>query len=207
MAHERAPDKRPELRLRMIAEAGALRIPFTTGILVGIGETWEERIDSLLAIRELHDRFGHIQEVIVQNFHPKPSIPLRDHPAPGPLETAKAAALARLLLGGEMNLQVPPNLSAEDYPLYLQAGINDWGGVSPLTPDFINPEAPWPHLEELRQRTEEAGFSLRARLPVYPEWIDRVWPPLLPHVSRLAGADGLVAEGGPLHGHRVAVPV
>jgi FO synthase len=192
--HFDAPDKKPELRLKTIAEAGRLRIPFTTGILIGIGENWQERIDSLFAIRELNQRYGHIQEVIIQNFLPKPEIPMRDHPAPSVEEMLKTIALARLILGGEMNIQAPPNLTPESYPAYLGAGINDWGGVSPLTPDFINPEAPWPALIELERKTREAGFVLRPRLPVYPEFIDEKFipPSLLHYVENLSGADGLV---------------
>jgi len=193
-AHDNAPDKKPSLRLRTIAEAGKLRIPFTTGILIGIGEAWEERIDSLFAIRELSERYGHIQEVIVQNFRPKPEIPMRDHPEPAQGEMLKTIALARLILGGAMNIQAPPNLTPEGYPLYLHAGINDWGGVSPLTPDFINPEAPWPALVELERRTRQAGFTLRPRLPLYPEYINDTFlpPALVPYVENLAGGDGLV---------------
>ncbi|MBI1997601.1 MAG: 7,8-didemethyl-8-hydroxy-5-deazariboflavin synthase CofG [Deltaproteobacteria bacterium] len=201
-AHDNAPDKKPALRLRTIEEAGKLRIPFTTGILIGIGETWDERIDSLFAIRELHDRYGHIQEVIVQNFRAKPEIPMHDHPDPTREEMLKTIALARLILGGAMNIQAPPNLTPDGYELYLDAGINDWGGISPLTPDFINPEAPWPALELLRQKSAQAGFELKARLPIYPEFIHqagRFLPrSLLSYVERLAGADGLVKDGGPL---------
>jgi FO synthase len=184
------------LRLRTIAEAGKLRIPFTTGILIGIGETWEERIESLFAIRELHERYGHIQEVIVQNFRVKPEIPMRDHPEPALDDMLKTIALARLILGGVMNIQAPPNLTPENYPDYLAAGINDWGGVSPLTPDFINPEAPWPALIELERRTREAGFVLRARLPIYPEYINDTFvaSSLIPYVENLAGSDGLVKD-------------
>jgi len=194
--HFDAPDKKPALRLRTIAEAGKLKIPFTTGILIGIGENWEERIDSLFAIRELNQRYGHIQEVIIQNFLPKPEIPMRGHPAPALEEMLKTIALARLILGGEMNIQAPPNLTPESYPAYLGAGINDWGGVSPLTPDFINPEAPWPALVELQQKTRAAGFTLRPRLPVYPEFIDEKFIPasLLHYVENLSGADGLAND-------------
>ncbi|TAJ96498.1 7,8-didemethyl-8-hydroxy-5-deazariboflavin synthase subunit CofG [bacterium] len=197
--HFDAPDKKPSLRLKTIEEAGKLRIPFTTGILIGIGENWEERIDSLFAIRELHRRYGHIQEVIIQNFRAKPEIPMRYHPEPSVEEMLKAIALARLILGGEMNIQAPPNLTPESYPLYLHAGINDWGGVSPLTPDYINPEAPWPALAILSRKTVEAGFVLKARLPVYPEFIfqgEKFIPPsLIPYVERLCGEDGLVKTG------------
>ena len=197
--HFNAPDKKPALRLKTIEEAGRLRIPFTTGILIGIGESWLERIDSLFAIRELHERYGHIQEVIIQNFRAKPEIPMRDHPEPSVEEMLKTIALARLILGGEMNIQAPPNLTPESYPLYLRAGINDWGGVSPLTPDYINPEAPWPALALLGRKTAEAGYRLRPRLAVYPEFIfqgEKFIPAsLLPHVERLCGEDGLVRNG------------
>ena len=197
--HFNAPDKKPALRLKTIEEAGRLRIPFTTGILVGIGESWLERIDSLFAIRELHERYGHIQEVIIQNFRAKPEIPMRDHPEPSVEEMLKTIALARLILGGEMNIQAPPNLTPESYPLYLRAGINDWGGISPLTPDYINPEAPWPALAVLSRKTAEAGYRLRPRLAVYPEFIfqgEKFIPAsLLPHVKRLCGEDGLVRNG------------
>jgi FO synthase len=201
-AHDNAPDKKPAVRLRTLELAGELSIPFTTGILLGIGENWEERIDSLLAIRELHERYGHIQEVIVQNFRAKPTIPMRSHPDATKDDMAKAIALARLILGGEMNIQAPPNLTPEGYELYLDAGINDWGGVSPLTPDFINPEAPWPALQMLRDKSAQAGFELKARLPIYPEFVrqaDKFLPQsLIPYVEQLSGGDGLVKNNGPL---------
>ncbi|MBI2986796.1 MAG: 7,8-didemethyl-8-hydroxy-5-deazariboflavin synthase CofG [Deltaproteobacteria bacterium] len=194
--HFDAPDKKPSLRLKTIEEAGKLGIPFTTGILIGIGENWEERIDSLLAIRELHERYGHIQEVIIQNFRAKAEIPMRDHPEPSVDEMLKTIALARLILGGDMNIQAPPNLAPESYPLYLHAGINDWGGVSPLTPDYINPEAPWPALMILSQKTAEAGFRLKPRLAVYPEFVHQggkfIPASLFPYVERLCGEDGLL---------------
>jgi 7,8-didemethyl-8-hydroxy-5-deazariboflavin synthase CofG subunit len=170
-AHFHAPDKEPSARLRMTREAGELRIPFTSGILVGIGENAEERIDTLLAIRELHEAGGHVQEVIVQNFHPKPGTPMAHLPAPSDALMAGSTALARLVLGPAMNLQAPPNLSPTSLELLVRAGINDWGGVSPLTIDFINPEMPWPELDELRARTEAAGYELRDRLCVYPEYV------------------------------------
>src|SRR2546423_3279346 len=170
LAHAKAPDKVPALRLRTIEEAGKLPIAFTTGILIGIGETMEERVDSLLAIRALHEKYRHIQEVIVQNFRAKPEIPMAAHPEPSLEDMLRTVALARLIMP-EMNIQAPPNLSDPHYADLLDAGINDWGGVSPLTPDFINPERPWPHLEDLRKRTEAKGFQLRQRLPVYPEFM------------------------------------
>ncbi|HLN85149.1 MAG TPA: 7,8-didemethyl-8-hydroxy-5-deazariboflavin synthase CofG, partial [Candidatus Limnocylindrales bacterium] len=201
-AHDNAPDKTPTVRLHTLQLAGELRIPFTTGILIGIGENWQERIDSLIAIRELHDRYGHIQEVIVQNFRAKPAIPMRAHPNATKDDMVKTIAIARLILGGDMNIQAPPNLTPDGYELYLEAGINDWGGVSPLTPDFINPEAPWPALQLLQQKSAQAGFELKARLPVYPEFIRDgekfLAASLLPFVEALCGADGLVKDNGPL---------
>jgi FO synthase len=170
MAHDNAPDKPAPLRLRTIEEAGRLRIPFTTGILIGIGETLEDRVDSLFVIRDLHARYGHIQEVIIQNFRAKPEIPMRDHPEPSQTDHARTIATARIVLR-EMNVQAPPNLSDDDYPFLLRAGINDWGGISPLTPDFINPEKPWPHIELLAERTANEGFELIERLSAYPEYV------------------------------------
>ena len=204
-AHDNAPDKKPSVRLRTLELAGELCIPFTTGILIGIGENWPERIDSLLAIGALHQRYGHIQEVIVQNFRAKPTIPMSAHPDATQNDMVRTIALARLILGGAMNIQAPPNLTPDGYELYLDAGINDWGGVSPLTPDFINPEAPWPSLRTLQEKSLQAGFELKARLPVYPEYIrqgDKYLPPRLrSFVESLCDAQGLVKNGGPLGNH------
>ena len=169
-AHDNAPDKVPAKRMQVLEDAGKLGIPFTTGLLIGIGETIEDRVDTLLAIRELHDRYGHIQEVIVQNFRVKPGIPMHNWAEPSHGEMLRTVAVARLLLGN-MNIQAPPNLTSPNYDSLLDAGINDWGGVSPLTPDFINPEAPWPHLQDLADHTKAKGYELRQRLPVYPEFI------------------------------------
>lgn len=172
MPHRRAPDKIPAVRLRMLREAGELQIPFTTGILIGIGETWDERIDSLLAIRELHARYGHIQEVIVQNYAPKPHLLAAPQDGPGDLDVAVTIAAARLILGSSMSIQVPPNLNPGATASVLAAGINDFGGISPVTRDFINPEAPWPHVASLADECRSAGFTLRERLAVYPQYID-----------------------------------
>jgi 7,8-didemethyl-8-hydroxy-5-deazariboflavin synthase CofG subunit len=169
-AHDNAPDKVPAKRLHTIEEAGKQNVPFTTGLLIGIGETPEDRVDTLLAIRELHRRYGHIQEVIIQNFRAKPEILMRNWPEPTQSEMMRTIAVARLLMP-DVNIQAPPNLSAPYYDELLGAGINDWGGISPLTPDFINPEKPWPHLEQLKLRTEAKGYRLRQRLPVYPEFV------------------------------------
>ncbi|MGH9492364.1 MAG: 7,8-didemethyl-8-hydroxy-5-deazariboflavin synthase CofG [Terriglobales bacterium] len=171
-AHDGAPDKVPAKRLATLEHAGRRAIPFTTGLLVGIGESPEDRVDTLFAIRELQRRYGHIQEVIVQNFRAKPGIPMQAHPEPTRGEMLRMVAVARLVLG-EMNLQAPPNLS-DGYEELIEAGINDWGGVSPLTPDYINPEAPWPRLVELERRTRAAGQTLKPRLTVYPEFLPAV---------------------------------
>lgn len=168
-AHDNAPDKLPAKRLRTIEEAGKQGVAFTTGLLIGIGESIEDRVDTLLAIRDLHERYGHIQEVIVQNFRAKPEIPMANWPEPSLGDMLRTVAVARLLMP-RMNIQAPPNLTSPYHDL-LDAGINDWGGVSPLTPDFINPERPWPHLEQLRLRTEANGQQLVQRLPIYPEFI------------------------------------
>ncbi len=168
MAHYYSPDKDPDLRIRMHEQAGELRIPFTSGILLGIGENAVERVDTLLTIRELDDRYGHIQEVIVQPFHPKADTPMAAIEPLSDEEVAGWVAIARLILGPEMNIQAPPNLASDALDLLLRSGLNDWGGVSPVTLDFINPEAPWPALEALKQRTEAAGQRLIERLPVYP---------------------------------------
>src|SRR5882762_6953125 len=171
LAHFKAPDKVPALRLRTIEEAGKLAMAFTTGILIGIGETLEERVDSLFAIRALHEKYGHIQEVIVQNFRAEPDIPMAHHPEPSMEDMLRTIAIARLILGPKMNLQAPPNLSYADFPCLLGAGINDWGGISPVTKDFINPEAAWPQIARLRAETESRGFVLRERLALYPEFL------------------------------------
>jgi 7,8-didemethyl-8-hydroxy-5-deazariboflavin synthase CofG subunit len=172
-AHDGAVDKLPERRLQTIRAAGELKIPFTTGILVGIGETPSDVIHSLITIRDLHARYGHIQEVIIQNFVPKPEIPMHGTPPPSPEYFARAIAMARILLGSEMNIQAPPNLSPEHLEMLLDSGINDWGGISPLTLDFINPEKPWPQVEQLRGVGERKGLTLRPRLPVYDEYAAR----------------------------------
>jgi 7,8-didemethyl-8-hydroxy-5-deazariboflavin synthase CofG subunit len=172
MPHMHAPDKDPKIRIRMHEDAGELKIPFTSGILLGIGENNEERVDTLLTIRDIDDRFGHIQEVIVQPFHPKPGTKMRAASSLADDVVAGWVALARLILGPKQNVQAPPNLAPEVWPLLLRSGLNDWGGVSPVTVDFINPEAPWPALRELREATESSGHMLVERLPVYPNYIN-----------------------------------
>jgi FO synthase len=196
--HWKAPDKVPSLRLRTIENAGELSMAFTTGILIGIGETPEELVDALLAIRAAHEQHGHIQEVIIQPFRAKPDIRMAQAPEPSNEDLQRTIAVARLILGGEMNIQSPPNLLSEDYPDLLKAGINDWGGISPVTKDFINPEAAWPQISSLAARTASAGFVLRERLAIYPEFSARqefVNDRLEPHVRKLRGDDGYAQDG------------
>jgi 7,8-didemethyl-8-hydroxy-5-deazariboflavin synthase CofG subunit len=196
LAHFKAPDKAPASRLRTIEEAGKLSMAFTTGILIGIGETFEERVDSLFAIRALHEKYGHIQEVIVQNFRAKPDIPMAHHPEPSLEDMLRTIAIARLILGPHMNLQAPPNLSYADFPRLLEAGINDWGGISPVTKDFINPEAAWPQIAKLRSETESRGFTLRERLALYPEFVrsgNFLSARVRERAKRLADAEGFAA--------------
>lgn len=196
MPHAGTVTKVPAKRVATIEAAGRQKVPFTTGILVGIGETAAEVVDSLFALEDLSRRTGAVQEVIVQNFRAKADTRMRHSPEPVPRWFARVVALARWVLGPEANVQVPPNLT-ESYEIYLDAGINDWGGVSPLTIDWVNPEAPWPHLDELAQRTESAGFELRPRLPVYPEFINEEWidPRLIIDVRAASDHDGLAAIG------------
>jgi len=197
-AHWKAPDKVPSLRIRTLENAGQLSMAFTTGILIGIGETPEERVDALLAIHSVNQKYGHIQEVIVQPFRAKLDIRMAQAPEPSTDDLKRTIAVARLILGGEMNIQSPPNLLAEDYPDLLKAGINDWGGISPVTKDFINPEAAWPQISSLTARTAGAGFVLRERLAIYPEFSSRpefVNAHLQPHVQKLAGENGYAREG------------
>lgn len=197
MPHEKSPSKDPKVRLRMIKEAGELRIPFTTGILIGIGETWEERVDSLIAIKKVHETYGHIQEVIVQNFMPEPRTPMSNHEAPSLLEVLKTIAIARLIFKGEVAVQAPPNLNLKAYHTYLLAGINDWGGMSPLTPDFVNIAYPWPKISVVKEVAERMGFELRERLPVYPLFIFKGWVPeaLKERIENLVDEEGLVRRG------------
>ncbi len=174
MPHYGSPDKDPTVRLQTLDDAGVAKIPFTTGILIGIGETRRERIESLLAIRRLHERHGHIQEIIVQNFRAKPGTKMRSAPEPDLNELLWTIAVARIVFGAEMSVQAPPNLSPGVLRQIVAAGINDWGGVSPLTPDFVNPEAPWPHLDELARETASAGKELHERLTIYPRYVQHI---------------------------------
>jgi FO synthase len=194
-AHHGSPDKDPAVRLQTLREAGELQIPFTTGILIGIGETREERLDALAAIRDLHAEFGHIQEVIVQNFRAKASTRWARRAEPSLDEMLWTVAAARLMLGPDMNLQAPPNLTPDEYPKLVSAGINDWGGISPVTPDHVNPEAPWPQILELGERTVAVGKTLVERTAIYPGYaLDMqrwVAPRLQPTLLQGTDAEGL----------------
>ncbi|HET6876051.1 MAG TPA: bifunctional FO biosynthesis protein CofGH [Jatrophihabitans sp.] len=194
-AHFGSPDKDPAVRLRVLEDAGRLTIPFTTGLLIGIGETLAERVDALFELRRVARAYGSIQEVIVQNFRAKPDTAMARMPDAQLADLAATVAVARLLLGPRMRIQAPPNLIGDEFELLIRAGIDDWGGVSPLTPDHVNPERPWPQIDALAARTGEAGFRLVERLTVYPTyvragepWLD---PRVRPHVAALAGEDGL----------------
>ncbi len=206
--HFGSPDKLPARRLETIAAAGEERVPFTTGLLIGIGESRAERIEALLAIRALAERYGHVQEVIVQNFRAKPGTRMADAPEPKLEELLWTIAVARILLGPRAHLQAPPNLSYDDFPRLLDAGIDDWGGVSPVTIDHVNPEAPWPELDRLRRATESRGLELAPRLPVYPEWISGEWidPVVMPAVLRASDSLGLAREDSWSPGEDVSVP-
>ncbi|MDP9304000.1 MAG: 5-amino-6-(D-ribitylamino)uracil--L-tyrosine 4-hydroxyphenyl transferase CofH [Actinomycetota bacterium] len=206
--HFGSPDKLPDRRLETIAAAGEERVPFTTGLLIGIGESRAERIDALLAIRELAKRYGHVQEVIVQNFRAKPGTRMADASEPKLEELLWTIAVARILLGPDAHLQAPPNLSYDDFPRLLDAGIDDWGGVSPVTIDYVNPEAPWPELERLRRATESRGLELAPRLPVYPEWIAGEWidSGVMPSVLRSSDSLGLAREDSWSPGEDVSIP-
>ena len=190
MPHYGSPDKEPSVRLDALRRMGALRIPTTSGILIGIGETRREQVEALLALRDLHAEHGHLQEVIVQNFRAKAGTKMVDAPEPSLDEHLWSLAMARLILPDEISLQAPPNLAHADFPRLLEAGINDWGGVSPVTPDHVNPEAPWPELEVLEARTAEAGHTLLPRLTIYPRYLNADWAEPAPLAAALKLADG-----------------
>jgi FO synthase len=208
--HYGSPDKLPARRLETIRLAGELTIPFTTGILIGIGETREERLEALAAIRDLHARYGHIQEVIIQNFRAKPGTKMASAPEPSLEEHAWTIGAAREVLGPEMKVQAPPNLAYDDFPKLLEAGIDDWGGVSPVTIDHVNPEAPWPDIVRLRATTEAAGSELAARLPIYPEYVADLerWadPRVAQEIRKHADADGLARDDRWAAGSTAAIP-
>lgn len=191
-AHAAAPDKEPALRIAMLEQAGELRIPFTTGLLAGIGETLEEQVDTLLEIDRIQREYGHLQEVIVQTFRSKPDIVMRDHLEMEDWELVRLLAVTRLMLP-RMHLQAPPNLTPLAHRMLIRAGLDDWGGISPVTQDFINPEAPWPHIESLARVCQEEGYELKPRLPVYGEYLSWVHPALMESVARVTERIGLVA--------------
>src|SRR5215218_6881057 len=196
--HYGSPDKHPAVRLETLRLAGELKVPFTTGILIGIGETRDERIEALEAIRDLHAAHGHIQEVIIQNFRAKPDTKLADSEEPDLDDLLWTVATARLVLGPEMNIQAPPNLSPGIYQKLIDAGLNDWGGISPVTPDHVNPEAAWPAVAELARKSAEAGKLLVNRLPIYPPYARAAdtWlaPDIATHVRRMSDAEGFARD-------------
>jgi len=195
--HAHAPSKHPKLRLATIKNAGELKIAFTTGLLIGIGETSEEIVDSLYALKKLNDEYGHIQEVIIQNFRAKPDTPMKEELEPSHEFMQNVVAVARLVFGEEMNLQVPPNLSPTSYPDFISCGINDWGGISPVTKDYVNPEAPWPEILMVNKTCKKLGFKLKARLPIYPEFIlkknDLVPEPIKQRIGSMIDEAGFVS--------------
>ncbi|MFI1990066.1 bifunctional FO biosynthesis protein CofGH [Actinoplanes sp. NPDC020271] len=197
--HYGSPDKEPAVRLRVLEDAGRVGVPFTTGILIGIGETPAERADALFAMRRVAREFGHIQEIIIQNFRAKPDTAMRGMPDAELRELAATVAVGRIIMGPRARIQAPPNLIDAEFSLLLRAGIDDWGGVSPVTPDHVNPERPWPQIDLLAAKSAESGFTLRERLTIYPEYVrrsDEGWldPRLAAHVAALSGADGMARE-------------
>jgi len=196
MAHEHAPSKNPKARLRVLKDAGELGIPMTTGVLIGIGETPFEIIDSIYAIKEIHKKYGHIQEIILQNFQPKWDTQMKNIPSPEEKYFKTLVALARIILP-QMNIQIPPNLSPDSYASFLSVGINDWGGISPLTPDYVNPEFSWPSIDTVATNSFNAGFELKTRLPVYPEFFSYVAPELKEKILLATDCDGYAKSESP----------
>lgn len=193
MPHYLAASKRPNTRLEILENSGKLKIPMTTGILVGIGETMEEIIQSIFAIKQLHQKYGNIQEVILQNFQPKPDTVMKDSPSANENYFKTVVALSRIIMP-EMNIQIPPNLSPKSYQSFLSVGINDWGGISPLTPDFVNPEFTWPEISKVEENSKKAGFELKCRFPVYPEFFSFIGKELRDKISIIENEEGLVKE-------------
>ncbi len=193
MPHHLAASKRPKTRLKILENSGKLGIPMTTGILVGIGETIEEIIDSLFAIKQLNDKHGNIQEVILQNFQPKPDTRMKDEPSADEKYFKLVVALSRIIMP-QMNIQIPPNLSPKSYQSFLSVGINDWGGISPLTPDFVNPEFSWPKIDKVEENSKKAGFDLKCRFPIYPEYFSFISKELRGKISIIENEEGLVKE-------------
>ena len=193
MPHENPPSKEPLARLEVLNNAGALKIPMTTGILVGIGETIEEIIDSIFAIKQIHEKFGNIQEIILQNFHPKPDTKMNDYQTPSELYFKMVVAICRIIMPNS-NIQIPPNLSPYSYQEFLTAGVNDWGGISPITSDYVNPEFNWPEIKTVEENCKKLNFELKARFPVYPEFISLVNNNLKQKLSLIADTDNYVKE-------------
>lgn len=193
MPHQFAPSKNPKARIKVLQNAGELKIPMTTGLLVGIGENPHELIDSIYAIKEIHDKYQNIQEIILQNFQPKTDTPMKSSPTPQERYFKTLVALTRIILP-DMNIQIPPNLSPVSYSSFLSAGINDWGGISPITLDYVNPEFPWPRINDVNTNCTDAGFHLRARFPVYPEFFHMVNSDLVSKMSEIADSDNLVSS-------------
>ncbi|MHB8546375.1 MAG: 7,8-didemethyl-8-hydroxy-5-deazariboflavin synthase CofG [Nitrosotalea sp.] len=192
MPHQFAPSKNPKARIKVLQNAGELKIPMTTGLLIGIGESPQELIDSIYAIREIHEKYQNIQEIILQNFQPKIDTPMKSSPSPQERYFKTLVALTRIILP-KMNIQIPPNLSPESYSSFLSAGINDWGGISPVTRDFVNPEFPWPKINDIDANCADVGFHLRARFPVYPEFFHMVNQDLVSKMSEIADSENLVS--------------
>ncbi|HSB83115.1 MAG TPA: 7,8-didemethyl-8-hydroxy-5-deazariboflavin synthase subunit CofG [Nitrosarchaeum sp.] len=193
MPHYLAASKKPKARLEVLENAGKLKIPMTTGILIGIGETPTEVIDSILAIRNLQEKYGNIQEVIVQNFQPKQDTMMNNFPPADEKYFKRVVALTRIIIP-KMNIQIPPNLSPNSYHSFLTIGINDWGGISPLTPDYVNPEFSWPEIEKVEQNSKNAGFELKCRFPVYPEFFSFIGKELRSKMKSIEDEEGLVRE-------------
>ena len=193
MPHEAAPSKDPDVRLGILCNAGELKIPMTTGILIGIGETFDEIIDSIFAIKRIQKKFGHIQEIILQNFHPKPDTAMYDSQTPEDLYFKMAVAFCRIIMP-DSNIQIPPNLSLNSYHEFLSVGVNDWGGISPITSDYVNPEFSWPNIEHVEKKCKKFNFKLKARFPVYPEYLPLVNNELSQKISLIADADNYVKE-------------
>ena len=193
MPHYLAASKRPKARLEALENSGRLRIPMTTGILVGIGETMYEIIDSIFAIKQLHQKYGNIQEIILQNFQPKEDTLMKNEPSADERYFKTVVALTRIIMP-DMNIQIPPNLSPKSYQSFLSVGINDWGGISPLTPDFVNPEFSWPKINDVDKNSKEAGFELKCRFPVYPEFFSFISKELRDNMAAIENDEGLVKE-------------
>ena len=193
MPHQDAPSKEPLARLNILKNAGELKIPMTTGILVGIGETLEECIQSIYDIKKIHQRYGNIQEIILQNFHPKPKTSMFEHSTPEESYFKMVVALCRIIMP-DANIQIPPNLSPDNYNEFLSVGINDWGGISPITSDYVNPEFSWPNIQNVEKKCGNLGFSLKARFPVYPEFVPLINNDLKQRISLIADEKNYVKE-------------